>query len=319
MRLDNDTAFAAALFRSELPSGRMMASLLVRVAHPIEADGRLGLAERALAPIRRDRVPTPDGDLDPEIVFPRTATDLLILGEARPDEPSARAEVRIVAGPYRHVLRISGDRAWERGLAGLRPSPARPFASMPLAWDRAFGGAAPAEHGAIPWPANPRGRGYYLRERDAVDQPLANVEWAGEEVERWDDRPEPAIVGPYPSSWWSRLALAWELDVAGRRVAARPEGGLFDQAHPRLSGRAIAPGDPLRIDGVGAPIAAAIPACPVEAEFVLGERRCPRALALEEVLVDARSRRVELAWRKVVQYEYVRGQERAAIVTEARA
>ncbi|MBK8266210.1 MAG: DUF2169 domain-containing protein [Nannocystis sp.] len=316
MRFVNESIFDAELFRTELPSGRMMASLLVRVAYSVSVE-RIGpLPVEPGAMVRRDRCDRPDGVLDPDIAFPRTATDLIVFGDAQDEAPAATVAVSICVGPYRHALAVHGDRVWERGvLGGLRPSPPARFTSIPLAWGGAFGGEAPAEHGAVPYPSNPRGRGYYLRERDAVEQPLPNIEWAGEEVQRWDARPEPAIVGPYPSSWWARLSRIWEIDASGRRLAARPEAGLFDQAHPRLSGAEVRPGDPIRIAGLGPQISATTPLCPVAAEFILGPHRRERAdFAVEEIVVDARARRLEIAWRKTIQYEYVRNQERATIL-----
>ncbi|MCA9663481.1 MAG: DUF2169 domain-containing protein, partial [Myxococcales bacterium] len=151
---------------------------------------------------------------------------------------------------------------------------------------------------------------------EARDAPLPSVEWAGEEVQAWDDRPEPAVVGPYPQAWWSRLERVWVADAAQETIRLDPAGGPFDLAHPRLSGRPIPDRAPLTIDGAGPPVRARLPACPARVTWILGDAACPRALAIDEVIVDLDARVVALAWRKIVQYEYVRHQERRAIVEE---
>lgn len=325
MKFHNESPWDAELFRSELPSGRMMASLLVRLAYAVDDEGRLQpLAADdpggAWASVRRDQIPTPHGDLAPDLVWPRTATDLIVLGDAITDAPVRATRVEIEAGPYRQALTIHGDRRWEPSLAGgLRASAAEPFTRMPLAWSRAFGGAAQGPYGPIPCAANPAGRGYYLDPGAARDQPLANVEWADAATQGPLDQPEPAIVGPYPSSWWLRLSKVWTPAPERHAVDLHPEAGLFDQAHPRLSGMTIRAGDRLAIVGMGPPLRTIVPPCPAAAEFLLGDARCPRSLELEELLVDAPARVVALAWRKCVQYEYIRHQPRITVLRGAHA
>lgn len=327
MKFRNESPWDAELFRSELPSGRMMASLLVRLAYAVDDEGRLRLLAPddpggAWAAIRRDQVPTPHGELAPDLVWPRTATDLIVLGDAVADAPATQVRVELEAGPYRQSVIVHGDRRWESNLAGgLRAGAAEPFTRMPLSWQTAFGGAAKGPYGPIPCAANPSGRGYYLGADEALGQPLANVEWADAPTSGSVEQaaPDPAIVGPYPSSWWLRLSKVWTAAPERYAVDLHPEAGLFDQAHPRLSGQWIRAGDRLAIRGMGPPLRAIVPACPAAAEFILGDARCPRALELEELLVDAERRVLALAWRKCVQYEYVRHQERITVLREAAA
>jgi hypothetical protein len=302
----------------------MMASLLIRLAytiddegyaHPLGPDDPGGLWGR----VRRDQVSTPFGDLDPDLVFPRTATDVIILGEAVSEEPVAETQVELAVGPYRQTLAVHGDRRWERrALGGLRPSPPATFLRMPLAWTRAHGGAAVGPYGPIPCPSNPRGRGYYLSDDQAVGQPLPNVEWIDAMVNGPLDQPEPAIIGPYPSSWWLRLQKVWTVGPQPTSITLHPDQGLFDQAHPRLSGKYVRAGDHIALRGMGPPLRTVVPRCPAAVEFILGDARCPRALELEEVLVDTTQRIIALAWRKCVQYEYLRHQRRITVLQKVR-
>jgi len=325
MQFINDSPWDADLLRTELPGERMMASLLVRVAYAIGDGGQVRLLDPAAQAgawggVRRDQVPTPFGDLEPDLVFPRTATDVISLGHAVAPEPVRHARVDLAVGPYRQSLVVHGDRVWERGpFRRLHATEAEPFIRMPLGWSQAYGGAAPGPYGPLPCPVNPRGRGFNVDEDQAVDRPLPNVEWSDALVREPLDQPEPAIVGPYPSSWWLRLQKVWVAAPERYSVDLHPEQGLFDQAHPRLSGQNVRPGETILIRGMGPDLRAVVPPCPAAAEFILGDAQCPRTLELEEVLIDTTQRVLALAWRKCVQYQYIREQPRTTILREARA
>ena len=109
-----------------------------------------------------------------------------------------------------------------------------------------------------------------------------------------------------------------QLEDLATRVNAG-EGGPFDQAHPRLSGQVVAAGAALEVDLGEASLRARVPPCPVGVVWILGDARCPRELAVDEVIIDVEARTVAIAWRKIVQYEYVRHQERRAVVAEVAA
>ncbi len=71
-------------------------------------------------------------------------------------------------GPCQKTLQVFGERVWVQGVLELRPLEPRPFESMPLVYERSYGGAAE--------PRNPVGRGFYASARAAVEQPLPNLE-----------------------------------------------------------------------------------------------------------------------------------------------
>lgn len=320
MRLSNDTSYEARLLRSETPSERMMAALIVRVAYRVDEQGALTRLSAEETPpwaqLRDDAVLAPEGSFEPDPTLPRTGTDVMLVGEVDGGGQSS-LQLRLEVGPYRVGLTISGKRRWERGLAGdLWPTPPEPIERLTLAPEVAFGGAAAGRYGPLPYPNNPRGRGYYHAAKEALGAPLASVEWSGEEVQAWDQRPEPAVVGPYPQAWWSRLQQVWVRDPESQSLRLRPDGGPFDQAHPRLSGRDVPVGAAIELQGIGAPLRARIPRCPAAVTWILGDARCPRELQVDELIVDPGRRLLAVAWRKSVHYEYVRHQDRRAIVEE---
>jgi hypothetical protein len=95
------------------------------------------------------------------------------------DRPNACA-VRARLGTREKTLLVFGDRYWD----GARPSTPRPFASMPLGWAAAYGGADFA--------ANPQGKG--REARDGVTW-LPNIELPGDRLLRPDQAVAPAGFG----------------------------------------------------------------------------------------------------------------------------
>jgi hypothetical protein len=75
----------------------------------------------------------------------------------------------------------------------------------------AFGGKIRGEYGELAWPANPAGKGYCLSEATAPGTALPNIEDPRAPIRRWDDRPDPVGVAPYPSDWFLRQRDVVEL------------------------------------------------------------------------------------------------------------
>ncbi len=306
----------AILLRSGGKGDTMIAALITRTRFALTPEGQLvpPATEDQLEDMRRDRIETEFGDLGPDAFFPRTGTDLILLGDAiAAKNPVREMPVRVSAGPYQLELLVKGDRIWTRDAAGeLVPSAPAPFTRIPLTYRNAYGGSAEGEYGPIPEHRNPVGKGFYLTADEALGKALPNIEDPGAPIRRWNDRPDPVGLGPYPLAWGLRLLEVFTWNAASRDVDCHPEKGLYDIGHPRLSGKRIEAGHTLRIEGMherGA-IEFNVPECPFEADVTLGERTIPLALKLEEVLVDLRSALVDLTYRAFFKYEFVREEKR---------
>ena len=107
-------------------------------------------------------------------------------------------DVSMEVGAIKKKLRVTGDRAWvtEPRVVMTRP---HPFESMPIRWERAFGGLSlqnnPLGRGAEPEPDDD-GRSIHR---------LPNVEYIDRLVPRPGDRPPPAGFGPLSPMWQPRL------------------------------------------------------------------------------------------------------------------
>ena len=197
-------------------------------------------------------IPPPWTDED-TLAF-RKATDVVVQGSAQTYGAPAKEVVVEVAGPQhlRRALRVTGDRFIEVGPnGGTRISEPEPFETMPITYDRAFGGldqAALDRFGDIEldvlalvapellptavsrwhYPRNPCGTGY-LAHRDSGlgGVRVPNVSFAhesfsaetfqGRGVLNWTDAPFPAGMDWFRGDWFPRCAYLGVIpDMASR-------------------------------------------------------------------------------------------------------
>ncbi len=313
MKLFVDAPVAAGLIRTERSEDVLLAALVVRRRYGI-GEGALvdPPADKPPAAIRYEAVDNGEyGELPPDEVAPRTGTDVMVLGDAVCPEPRIATRVEVKVGAYHLPIDVFGDRVWETLPGGLLPSEPKPFVRMPITYQNAYGGSSDfSEYGPTPWYKNPVGKGYYLKAAEAKGAPLPNVESPDSHIKVWDDRPAPVGLGPYPAMWGLKWEKYVELLPEQEKIDVHPDRGLYDRAHPLLSGRPVEPG-PMRIVGMSVkPIQFDIPPCPVAAEITVGQTSALRDLVLEEILVDLRENVVDLTWRKMFRYNFVRHERR---------
>lgn len=121
--------------------------------------------------------------------------ELLVWGHAHSLHPTARMQVGIRCGPVSRKLQVSGDRQWQPGLLGWKATNATPFTSMPLVWERSFGGAGCTQC--------PVGVGFDGLQRLATEQvaPLPNIESIGDLMRTPESLSRPAGVAPVWPTW----------------------------------------------------------------------------------------------------------------------
>jgi len=346
MEFFNETQFPAELFRNELEENFMYNSLLVRVRYQIEINNQLTLitsGEKALKDIRREPVEDEFGIIESDLFFPRTATDLIIIGNAISTKgPVSQMMVNASAGPYNETLLVTGDRIWEKRLMSKKLYPSTPelFESMPLKYELAFGGSAVTPQGEHPYPSNPIGKGYYISKNEALGNPLPNIENPKDMLIEWKEpkkrkeqdflniQRDPVGFAPYPTNWALRLLkiIEWDQTLQGKlnlddpeflaqqieSIDFNPDNGMFDRAHPRLSGKQLVPGQAVRLTGMSTEgiIEFQIPEPSFELMVRLEDDIFTRDLELEEVLIDLRGFIVDFSFRKLFDYEIIPNQIR---------
>lgn len=222
----------------------------------VHADGGLSWDTDDPFPVLLAEDETDFGILPPDLLPPNPAKfEVCILGRAyAPGPETTEMDVSFKLGENERKLRVIGDRIWqgEGDSAGI--STPAPFGSMPLTWDRAFGGSAevyidqdsPLDSQD---PRNPFGRGFdpmrYMADIvKALQCPpgypvcssprqLPNIESPDQPVLSWDDHPKPVCWAPLSTT--SSMYLERYQDL--------PEDGAVDspsdeESHipPRLKG-----------------------------------------------------------------------------------
>lgn len=246
-----------------------------------------------------------------EFALLKPATDVLLVGGAYAQHPDTRvADVSLRVGPVRQVVRVFGNRHWDKAGGQWRPSAPEPWERMPLRWELAWGGVAPkdaAKHGDEPEVAlrNPIGCGMVGRRGPTQGQPLPNFEDPQALIQRPEDRPVPMGFGPITPTWMPRRAYAGTYDDAWvkSRAPYLPKDfdpRFFQVAPPGL----IAPGflqggEPVELHGfmAGEPLRFALPQCGLSIDFEFDGAEVPATPQMEMVLFEPDAGRFQMLWR----------------------
>jgi hypothetical protein len=224
--------------------------------------------------------------------------------------PVTKMRTSVRVGPCSKQVDVIGDRYWTGALVGVTPTSPEPFVSMPLQYERSYGGTVYGEDGRVlkQEARNPIGRGLYARQRDAVDLPLPNLEAPGMWRESWDDRGTPCSFGPIPGSWQPRLAWAGTYDQywVDERLPLWPDDTdprFFCSAAPGLStDRPLRGGEVVLIEGMSprGDFAFHLPDYRIVAKSVYPGQSIRSLLRLEAVLLEPDEGAVTLFWRHLV-------------------
>jgi hypothetical protein len=115
-------------------------------------------------------------------------------------------------GPVQKVVDVIGDRAWFKAAGAIRMSPPLPIETVPLSYERAFGGRD--RTGPELEPRNPTGTGFWGGGGAFPDNLRApNLEDPRRRISGIKDRPPPAGFGPVGPGWEPRLKLAGTYDA----------------------------------------------------------------------------------------------------------
>src|SRR5512139_3370203 len=143
MELINLTPFAAERLILMNGEGFEVLLVVVKATYAIQ-DGAPVLAEVQEGVVLADEYVGEPGESSlrraAETSLGKPAADVVVTGSAysRRDRPT-EALVILDIGPVRKAVMVRGDRVWEGRLGG-RPSSPQAFVSLPLVYERAFGG-----------------------------------------------------------------------------------------------------------------------------------------------------------------------------------
>jgi len=220
--IDNRTPYAAERTWILDKNAAKSWVVVVKGTFNVLVDGTIELAEKQKEPLFSPEYSGEPGTssilYEADLIGPKQATDVLLIGQAYAPEgkPVRQLTVEMKVGPIRKTLLVCGDRVWEkRFLRGLRKSRPESFTSMPITYERAYGGTDtrhdnPAKHGHEP--RNPIGRGFVTHKEHLIGQPLPNIEDPKQPFASWKNRPRPSGFGPIASYWSPRREYAGTYD-----------------------------------------------------------------------------------------------------------
>jgi hypothetical protein len=324
--LTNLTPFVAGHF--VLPDGEGGEQLLVIVKATLDVaeHGALVIAEPGVELRMVDEfrgkpelgIPLHDCDLVP----PKPRVDVLLdaVAHAPDGEPIDRVMVELRVGSIVKQALVSGDRIW----IDDEPSEPEPFTSMPLVWERAFGGTRSRE---VVDERNPVGIGHAgARSGDPqVLSLLPNIEDPKAPMLHPQSTCAPVGFAAVGRAWLPRRPLAGTFDVAWKRdrwpLAPRDFDPAFHQSAPldqqldEFEG-----GERVRLVNLTpeGEWSFRLPQLDVPIHFVYPDRLAHAPCRVDTVEIEAEQRRVVLTGRVAIPIERQRPGLREIIVGHAK-
>jgi hypothetical protein len=219
-------------------------------------------------------------------------------------------DVLIAVANRKKSVRIFGDRVWEKGVFGMRMSEAIPFETMPLVYERAFGGMHlinPEKNEVVFEPRNPVGRGFVgKRKKDEIDgMKLPNLEDPACPITKPTQTPAPVGCGFLSPAWEPRKSFVGTYDELWQKTRAPylPEDfhpQYFNAAHPDLICNSyLKGGEPVEVINASphGPLRFRLPICRVEAAVRIAGKTESPPFNLETVLIEPSASILCLTWR----------------------
>ena len=236
-----------------------------------------------------------------DLALDKPGADLLLFGSAYPARAGDRTmQVEFQVGDLRKRATVWGDRYWRAGMLGGSVEGPAPLESVPLVYERAFGG--------IGHPDNPSGTGFLSRANHKSLDGLAlpNIEHPKYRITSPNDRPPPCGFGPIAPHWPQRRRFAGTYDAVWRsqRMPLPPTDfdPRFEQSAPedQILRAPLRGDEPVHISGVqpgGEILSFRLPGRSICVTIHDGTTRHELAASLDTLQIHADDLRCELIWR----------------------
>ena len=250
-----------------------------------------------------------------DVSLMKPGTDVLLIGNAY--APRSRAatwmDVGLSIGSLKKTVRVFGDRVWKTGTKELSYSISEPepFETMPLVWERAFGGIEKTVKPARAENRNLVGTGFRSSEihESIAGVRLPNLEDPATPISAWNQRPKPAGFAPICAHWEPRRSYAGTYDEEWQRHRAPYLPKDFDTRFLQLAPPGlIAPGylkggEPVELRGVtrAGIMRFRLPQAKLKVTYRLDGSPQERPAQLDTVLIEPDQSRFSLTWRSVLQ------------------
>lgn len=236
----------------------------------------------------------------------KVATDVIVLGNAYAPQGQTVTEldVCVSVGEVSKKIKVYGDRVWQDGQA----SQAKAFNTMPLTYEKAFGGSYIVDQSVqATCESNPLGSGFSggrsVNEMNGVALP--NLEDPENLIRKHSDQPAPACMAYVAASWQPRVAYAGTYDQnwQAKRAPFLPEDfnkRFFNMAHEDLIYPGfIKGGEAVKISNMhpAGELNFTLPSLKLVANVKLSDRiECPD-FQMETLLLEPNLMRLSMVWK----------------------
>lgn len=320
--LANRTPFDAAFVPFQDAEGWDGLAVVVKATLGIGSSGALAVADEQV-PLCKADVPYGEPGVssvryESDLCPGKPGCDVVLNGHAYPPggRAAAAVDVELRVGSLRAVARVFGDRVYYRSFGSWAISDPTPFSSMPLRYERAYGGVdeTVGAEGAHPFEErNPVGTGFCAprSSRNLEGVRLPNLEDPGELINGPDARPKPVGFGFVGRDWLPRRRYAGTYDEHWQRERKPLLPEDFDPrfhqgAQPSLqSARPLRGGERVRVTGAvpgGGTLELVLPAA--RPELALEARGGTQRYEplLDTLVIEPDEHRVLLCWRASVRW-----------------
>lgn len=244
----------------------------------------------------------------------KPGTDVAMIGKARsPRGPVRQLDVGLKVGSLSKVVRVFGNRYWEKTASGWSMTAPEPFETMPLAYEFAYGGTDPWQEPGGPPDVdqrNPVGKGYAgAKSHHATDRiPLPNIELPDQLITDIRQRPAPAGFGFIARNWQPRSLLMGTYDEAWEKQRNPLLPADFDPACYAAASAGLRAdhyftgGEAVTITNVSAngPMNFTLPDNRVKVVSYINQQRLEHDTVMDTVVINPRWNRVMLTWRVAI-------------------
>lgn len=258
--IKNDTPYVADRTIVVDKHGAKHYVVVVKGTFDIRADGTTKTADEQVPVCVAPEYTGDDGvsslRYEQDLLPPKPRTDVYVngLAHAPGGRPTTRMTVGLGTPTGTKSIVVHGDRRWERDLVGgITPTPPLPFATMPIVYERAWGGydqgdPDPKQHKLDP--RNTVGTGVFIRPANRIGKLLPNLEPMSGGAETpigfgalcsfW--KPRTDYQGTYDAAWFEKRKPLLPVDYDAQWLQCAPADQQFG---PHLRG-----GEPFALSGM---------------------------------------------------------------------
>lgn len=308
LQLKNATPFAAKI--AVFPNEKGIDTLYSIVKGSFLLENAWVLADEQLPPQEEDEYWGEPGQSSikaaSDFHIGKPATDIVMVGEAC--APQGRAvsliDVELCVGQVNKKVRVYGDRVWQRG----QISSPKPFTTMPLTYERAFGGRHQIDDKKyLAEERNPVGCSFKGKRssNEMEGTLLPNIENPDQLIQYQNDTPEPAGFGFCAPDWLPRRQFAGTYDEAWQKKRAPylPKdfnSSFLNAAHPDLIYPGyINGGEELYIKNMhpDGEIRTSIPQVNIKCDIELKGQTHSPLMNLETLILEPNQKQLSMVWR----------------------